>query len=308
MIARIARLGPVLLAGCALAWLLCAPLLAQDAVGVEKLTGTLKKVQDSRKITIGYRDASVPFSFLAGRRQPIGYSIDLCLAIVDEVRTDLNLPDLQVAYFPVNPQTRIALVANGTVDLECGSTTNNTERQKSVAFSPVMFVSGTKLMAKRTARFKDYHDVKGRTVVVTEGTTNEATIKALNAKENLGYKIVSVRDHDLAFQTLDSGQADAWANDDVLLYAYQAQAKNPANFIILGDYLSYDPYGLMFRKDDPAFADLVKRTFEKMAENGELRQTYIRWFQRNLPSGKSLNLAMSAQLVSIFEALGLQPE
>ena len=284
------------------------PVSAQDAIGVEQLTGTLKKIQTTKTVTIGFRDASVPFSYLGPGRKPIGYSIDLCLAIIDEVKAELARDDIQVKYLPVNPQTRIPMVVDGSVDLECGSTTNNTERQKQVAFSPIFFVSGTKLLVKRGSKFKSYRDLRGHSVAITEGTTNEAAIKAINAREGLDIKTVLFRDHDQSFAALASGKVDAWAGDDALLYAQAAESSNPRDFYVLGDYLSYDPYGIMFRRNDPAFAALVKRTFENLAESRELARIYEQWFLRKLPSGRTIGIQMSPQLESIFEALGQPTE
>ncbi len=281
---------------------------AQDAVGVEQLTGTLKKIRTTGAVTIGFRDASVPFSYVGPGRKPIGYSIDLCLAIVEAIKAELSVDDLQVKYLPVNPQTRIPMVVDGIVDLECGSTTNNTERQKQVAFSPIFFVSGTKLLVKRGSKFKTYRDLKGRSVAVTEGTTNEAAINAINARESLGIKTVLFRDHDQSFAALAAGKVDAWAGDDALLYAQAGESANPRDFYVLGDYLSYDPYGIMFRRNDPAFAALIKRTFEQLAESRELARIYEQWFLRKLPSGRRLGIEMSPQLESIFEAMGQPTE
>ena len=277
---------------------------AQDAVGVEKLAGTLAKVRSTGTITLGFRDASIPFSYLGPGRKPIGYSIDLCLAIVDGVKAELGMDDVKVKYLPVNPQTRIPMVADGAIDLECGSTTNNTERQKQVAFSPIFFVSGTKLMVKRGAKFRTYRDLRGRNVAVTEGTTNEAAIRAVNAKEGLGITIVPFRDHDQSFAALSTGKVDAWASDDALLYAQAAESGKSGDYSVLGDYLSYDPYGLMYRRDDPAFAAVVRKTFEELAETRELSRLYDQWFTHKLPSGRTLGIAMSPQLESIFESLG----
>jgi len=277
---------------------------AQDAVGVEKLTGTLAKIRSTGSVTIGYRDASIPFSYLGPGRRPIGYSIDLCLAIVDEIKAELGTDTIQVKYFPVNSQTRIPLVVDGTVDLECGSTTNNLERQKQVAFSPIFFVSGTKLMIKRGAKFRSYRDLKEHTVAVTEGTTNEAAIKAVNAREGLGIKVVEFRDHDQSFAALASGKVDAWAGDDALLYAQAAESKNPGDFVVLGDYLSYDPYGIMFRKNDSQLAAVVTATLHSLAASRELEQTYDKWFLRQLPTGQRLNLPMSAQLAEVIRIMG----
>ena len=277
---------------------------AQDADGVEALTGTLKKVRSAGAITIGFRDASVPFSYLGAGRKPIGYSIDLCLAIVEHVKAELGAEAIAVRYLPVNPQTRIPMVVDGTVDLECGSTTNNAERQKQVAFSPIFFVSGTKLMVKRGSRFRSYRDLKGHAVAVTEGTTNEAALRAVNSKEGLGIDVVPFRDHDQSFAALAAGKVDAWASDDALLYAQAAESANPRGYSVLNDYLSYDPYGVMFRKNDPAFAALVRRTFEQLAESRELSRLYDQWFLHKLPSGRTLGIAISPQLESIFESFG----
>jgi len=277
---------------------------AQDAAGVEVLTGTLQKVKSTKTITIGFRDASVPFSYLGPGRRPIGYSIDLCLAIIDQIKAELGTDAIVVKYLPVNPQTRIPMVADGTVDLECGSTTNNAERQKQIAFSPIFFVSGTKVMVKRGSKLRSYRDLRGRTVAVTEGTTNEAAINAVNSKEGLGINVVPFRDHDQSFAALAAGKVDAWAADDGLLYAQAAESANPRGYAVLDEYLSYDPYGIMFRKNDPAFAVLVRRTFEQLAESRELSRLYDQWFLHKLPSGRALGIAMSPQLESIFESLG----
>ena len=285
-----------------------APAAAQDAAGVGQLAGTLKKVKDTRTITLGFRDASLPFSYLNPARTPIGYSIDLCLAIVEDVRAELGDDTIQVKYVSVNPQNRIPMVAEGAVDLECGTTTNNTERQKLVSFSPIIFVSGTKLLAKRSAKFKSYRDMRNRTVVVTEASTNEAAVKAINAKEKLDISVMLVRDNTQAFDAMDIGKADAWAGDDVILTAAAAEAKRPQDYVVLGDYLSYDPYGIMYRKNDPALDALVKHTFEKLAETRELARLYEQWFVRKLPSGKTLGVSMSPQLRAIFEALGQPTE
>ena len=307
MAIKIRMLGRIALITCA-ACALAAPARAQDAVGVMKLTGTLQKVKSTKTITIGFRDASVPFSYLTAARTPIGYSIDLCLVIVEDIRGELGDDTIQVKYVSVNPQNRIGLVADGAVDLECGTTTNNAERQKQVAFSPIIFLSGTKLLAKRSEKFKSYRDFKGRTVVVTEASTNEAAIKAVNAKENLGINLMAVRDNAQAFEAVDTGKADAWAGDDVVLTATAVESKRPQDYVVLGDFLSYDPYGIMYRKNDPEFGALVKRTFEKLAETRELARIYEQWFMRKLPSGRTLGVTMSPQLRQIFEAMGQPTE
>src|SRR6201987_2078819 len=185
---------------------------------VGKLTGTLAKVNGSGTITLGYREASFPFSYLGPGNQPMGYSIDLCQAIVDEIGRELDKPQLKVAYVAVTPETRIQAVASGKVDLECGSTTNNAERQKQVAFSPIMFVTGTKLMVHRRSGIRTYKDLGGKVVVVTAGTTNEQVMKRLNEKFKIGANVISARDHEESYSLVADGKADTFATEDILLY------------------------------------------------------------------------------------------
>jgi glutamate/aspartate transport system substrate-binding protein len=284
--------------------LLAGAVALPPALGQE-LTGTLKKIKDSGSVVIGYRESSIPFSYLNAARRPIGYSIDLCLEIVEEAKDALGLDDVRIKFVPVTPENRIEMVVSGKIDLECGSTTNNLERQKRVAFSPVIFVSGTKLMVRRPVTVRSYLDLKGKTVAVTAGTTNQAAIKVLSDKQKLGMHFAVAKDHAQAFALVEKGRADAFATDDVLLYGLIAQSGRQKEFQVIGDFLSYDPYGIMYRKDDPEFAAVVRDAFERLATSRELEQTYNKWFLLKLPSGEKLNLAMSAQLRSIFEILGL---
>ena len=281
---------------------------AQDSVGVEQLSGTLKKIKTTRTVAIGYRDASVPFSYLSAARQPIGYSIDICTEIVEDIRGELGDDTIQVKYVAVDTQTRIPRVVDGTIDLECGTTTNNAERRKQVAFSPITFVSGTKLLVKRSSKLRSYRDLKGRTVAVTPASTNEAAIKSLNAKEGLNITIQVMPGNPQAFEAVDAGKADAWAGDDAVLFATVAETKNPRDFSVLDEFLSYDPYGIMYRKNDPALDMLVKHSFERLAQTRELARIYEQWFVRKLPSGRTLGISMSPQLEGIFEALGQPTE
>ena len=286
------------------AGLLGAALLAAPAFAQE-LTGTLKKVKDSGTITIGHRETSVPFSYLDEKQQPIGYSMDLCMAIVEEVKKELMMPTLIVKYNPVTSQTRIPLMSNGTVDIECGSTTNNLTRQKQVAFAPVTFVTGTKLLAKKSSKIKSYKDLKNKTVVVTQGTTNERTIKALSDKENLNIKFLNAKDHAESFLTVESGRAVAFSMDDVLLYGLIAKAKKPKDFEVIGDYLSYDPYGIMFRKNDSDFAVVANRALSKLMASGEINKIYEKWFVDKLPSGEVIGMPMSPLLKAGFQLQAL---
>jgi glutamate/aspartate transport system substrate-binding protein len=279
--------------------------LAQPARAADELTGTLKKIRDTGVITLGYRESSIPFSFLNPAGRPIGYSIDLCKEIVDEVSAELGDREIEVKYKPVTSVSRIPAVVSGEIDLECGSTTSNHIRQREVAFSPVFFVAGTKLLVKRGSQINSYRNLRDKTVVVTAGTTNEDVMRALDEKQKLGIKLVVAKDHAASFALLASGAADAFATDDVLLYGLIATAANGADYKVVGDYLSYDPYGLMYRKDDPAFADVVQRTFERLAESREIVRLYDTWFQRRLPSGERLDIPMSPQLEEFFHLIGL---
>jgi glutamate/aspartate transport system substrate-binding protein len=286
---------------------LTAPLRASEDNIPAVLSGTLKKVHDARAITIGFREASFPFSFVRpGAQRPLGYSIDLCLGIVDEVVRELHGETIRVAYVPVTSDTRIEAVKSGAVDLECGSTTGNFERQKSVAFSPIIYVAGTKLLVKRTSGIGSYRDLGGKTLVVTSGTTNEAAMKQVNDKYRLGITIVSARDHDESYAMLVDGKADAFATDDVLLYGFIASKKASATLAVVGDFITYEPYGIMFRRDDPLMADAVTRAFATMAQTRALASTYRRWFLQPAPTGELLNLPMSVQLTEVFRGMGAE--
>lgn len=285
-------------AAAVLACLLAVPATAQE------LAGTLRKIKDSGTITIGHRENSIPFSYLDERQQPIGYSMDICAAVIEEVKKELGLATLAVKYNPVTSQTRIPLMANGTIDIECGSTTNTLTRQKQVAFAPITFITGTKLLVKKSAKVKSYKDLKNKAVVVTQGTTNERVIKALSEKDNLGIKFLNAKDHAESFLTVESGRAVAFSMDDILLYGLVAKAKNPRDYEVVGDYLSYDPYGLMYRINDDAFGVVIRRAIARLYGepgqcNGPIKALYRKWFVNKLPSGESLNLPMSPLLEAV---------
>jgi glutamate/aspartate transport system substrate-binding protein len=286
---------------------LTAPPPASEENTSAVLSGTLQTVSNSGVITIGYRDASFPFSFIKqGSAKPLGYSIDLCLAVVDEVVRELNGTQIRVAYQPVTSETRIDAVASGKVDLECGSTTSNAQRQKSVAFSPIIYVAGTKLLVKRASGIGSYEDLGGKTLVVTSGTTNEAAMRSLNDKYQLGITIVAARDHDESYAMLASGKADAFATDDVLLYGFIAAKKAEAAMAVVGDFITYEPYGIMFRKDDPMMTAAVTRTFQGLARSRSLTAIYRKWFLQPAPTGERLNLPMSVQLSELFRSMGAE--
>jgi glutamate/aspartate transport system substrate-binding protein len=270
--------------------LLAVPAAAQE------LTGTLKKIKDSGTITIGHRETSIPFSYLDDKQQPIGYSMDICAAVVEEVKKELGLAQLAVKYNPVTPSTRIPLISNGTIDIECGSTTNTLTRQKQVGFAPITFITGTKLLVKKSAKIKSYKDLRNKTVVVTQGTTNERVIKALSDKDNLNIKFLNAKDHGESFLTVESGRAVAFSMDDILLYGLIAKAKNPKDYEVVGDYLSYDPYGMMYRKGDEDFGVVIRRAIGKLMATGDINKLYNKWFLEKLPSGESMGVPMSPLL------------
>ena len=288
-----------------LAVALAASLLAVFAASAQELTGTLKKIKDTKSVTLGYRESSIPFSYINRAGEPIGYSIDLCNAVVDEISRELEGIEIAVKYQPVTSATRIPAIRNGEVDLECGSTTANFERKKEVAFSPIFFVAGTKLLVPRSSKIGSYRDLRDKTIVVTAGTTNEAAVRAISEKQHLGIKLLVDKDHSESFAMLKEGRADAFATDDVLLYGLVATTHSSDQFQVVGEYLSYDPYGLMYRKDDPDFTAIVDRTFTHLAESRQIVQLYNKWFQQRLPTGETLDLPMSAQLEEIFRVEGV---
>jgi ABC-type amino acid transport substrate-binding protein len=276
---------------------------AADTYAPATLSGTLAKVRDAGSIAIGYRESSVPFSYLDARKRPIGYSIELCKQLVSAIEASIDKP-LNIQWVPVTSDNRIDAVASGRVDLECGSTTSNVERQKRVAFSPIFFVAGTKVMVKRGSPITSFRDLAGKKVVVTAGTTNEKAMHALNDKFNLGMQLQVVNDHAQGFAQVASGQADAFATDDVLLYGLIAENKGKGGaYQVIGDYLSYDPYGIMYRKNDPQLAQVIRDAFQQLAADGEMERQYKRWFLQRLPSGTSLDMPMSAQLEGIIETM-----
>lgn len=296
--ARAALLAAVVLTGLTG---LAVPAQAQE------LTGTLAKARATGAITLGYRESSVPFSYLNARKEPIGYSIELCRALVTSIEDAVNR-SLAIKWVPVTSDSRIDAVASGKVDLECGSTTSNLERQKRVSFSPTMFVSGTKVLVKKGSPIKSFRDLAGKKVAVTAGTTNEKTLRELSEKFKLGINLLVTPDHAESFGLVKSGQADAFATDDVLLYGLIAQDAAKANYEVVGDFLSYDPYGIMYRKDDPQLNKVVVDAFQVLAEDGEIERQYKRWFLRKLPTGESIDLPMSAQLETIIQTMSVKAE
>jgi glutamate/aspartate transport system substrate-binding protein len=287
-------------------WLLAGCLLATAAsaqTGGEGLSPTLAGIKSRHVVRLGYRESSPPFSFLDQANRPIGYSLELCEAIVDEISVEVDDPNLKIEYVKVTSDDRIPAVLQGKIDLECGSTTANAERARQVAFSPLMFVAGTKLMVPKDSTISAPKDLQGKTVVVTKGTTNEQAMHSVDKKFGLGLNIIASPDHEQSYQMLVDGKADAFATDDILLYGLIARHKSQDKFRVTGDYLSYDPYGIMFRKGEPQLAAVVERTFRKLGTNHDLIPLYNKWFVARLPTGEKLNVAISPQLEDAFKAL-----
>jgi len=285
----LARLALALAASAALA----APALALD--------GTLKKIKDSGSITIGHRDASIPFSYYDDKQMPIGYAMDLCYRVVDALRTELKMPKIDIKYQLVTSANRIPLMANGTIDLECGSTTNNLERQKQVWFTITHFVTANRFVAKRSANLRKLDDLKGKTVVSTAGTTNIKQITQLNAERNLGASIVSANGHPEAFLMVETGRAAAFVMDDILLYSLVATSKNPGEYEISADALSVEPYGIMVRKDDAAFKKVVDAAMVNTFKSGAINGIYNKWFLTAIPpKGVNLNVPMGAAFKKVI--------
>ncbi len=278
-----------------------AALLAAAAMtasaNAQQLTGTLKKIKDTGSIVVGHRESSIPFSYYDDKQRVVGYAVDLCLKIVDAVKDHLKMKTINVKYNPVTSATRIPLMANGTIDLECGSTTNNLARQKQVSFTITHFVTATRFVSKKADKLKTLSDLKGKTVVSTSGTTNIKLATELNVEKKLGMNIIAAKDHAEAFLTVQTGRAAAFFMDDILLYSLVATSKNPKDFDISNDALSVEPYAIMVRRDDPAFKKVVDAAMVKIFTGGEINGIYEKWFLKPIPpKGVNLNVPMSAQM------------
>jgi glutamate/aspartate transport system substrate-binding protein len=285
---------------------LSAPPTADADILPATLAGTLAKVRASGTITLGYRDASFPFSYVRpDKPEPMGYSIDLCKGVVAEMIREFQGAAVKIVFASVTSDTRIDAVMSNKVDLECGSTTDNIERRKSVAFSPLIFVAGTKLLDRRDSGIRTLRDLTGKTLVVTSGTTNEKAMRNANDKYKLGINIVSAADHEVSYDMLASGKADAFATDDVLLNGLIVSHNASATMQVVGDFLTYEPYALMYRKDDPQMSGLVRRAFAAMASDGELVANYHKWFLSPTPTGEDIELPMSLQLTEALRAMGV---
>lgn len=296
-------------------WALVAGLLAMGSVAaqprtapaVAPFTGTLQKIYETGVIRLGHRENSPPFAFLDAQRRPIGYSLDLCDIVVEQVG-ELLRQSPRVEYVPVSPTNRFDLVRSGAVDLECGSTTASAERRSAFGFSPPIFVTGTKLLVKRGSGIRSLRDLQGKTVVLTSGTVHADTVPRLAQRQKVAIQFVFAPDHDASFKILAEGQADAFANDDIQLYGAIALRNAASDYRVVGDLLTYADYALMFRRGDAEFAEVVNQAFERMAGTGEVRAIYRRWFERRLPDGANLKVPMSPHLEHVFKLQGLSSD
>lgn len=284
---------------------LALPVWAQPIIG--PLSPTMANIKATKSVRLGYRESSPPLSFLNQANQPIGYSLEICEAIVEEIGTEVDEPNLKIDYVKVTSDDRIEAVLQKKIDLECGSTTASPERAKIVAFSPMIYLSGTKLMVPRVSTVRELKDLAGKSIVVTKGTTNEEAIRQLDKKFALNLNIATSEDHEQSYQMLADGKVDAFATDDILLYGLIARHKAQDKFRVTGDYLSYDPYGIMFRKGEPQVTQAVERAMRKLASNQDLIPLYKKWFVSRLPTGERLNVPISTQLEDAFRILDSSP-
>lgn len=290
------KLLPSVLSAAVAAALFAAPVFAQESA-------TLKKIKDTGSITLGHRESSIPFSYYDDKQQVIGYSQEMMLKVVAAIKADLKLAKLDTKLMPVTSANRITLVQNGTVDIECGSTTNNTERQKQVSFSNTIFIIGTRLQVRADSGIKDFGDLAGKNVVTTAGTTSERLLRKMNEDKKMGMNVISAKDHGEAFLTLETGRAVAFMMDDALLYGEMAKARKPADWVVVGTAQSKEAYGCMLRKDDPGFKKVVDDAIAKTMSSGEADKIYAKWFMSPVPpKGLNLNMVMSDEMKALYKA------
>jgi len=262
----------------------------------------LKRIKERGTINMGHRESSVPFSYIGNDGKPQGYSIDLCMKFIDAIKAEVEMPDLKINLVPVTSQTRIALMANGTIDLECGSTTNNLTRQKQVDYLPTTFITGTKIASKKGSGITEIEDLEGKTVALSLGTTNEKAIKRVAEANGISIKTLMVKDHPQGWLSVETGRADAYASDDVLLYGLVSKSKNPGDFQVTGRFLSFDPYGIMVPQNDSLYRRLGTATLADMMRSGEIHKIYDKWFN---PGPTGINMPMSDTLRTAFEIQAL---
>ena len=282
--------------------MIAAGTLCASAQAAEPLTGTLQKIKDTGVITLGVRDSSIPFNYNLGGVRQVGYSYDINMKIVEAIKDQLKRPNLQVKEIPITSQNRITLLQNGTIDIECGSTTNNLERQKQASFTTSIFIIGTRIMVKKDGGIKDWADLKGKNVVTTAGTTSERLLRKMNDDQKLGMNIISTKDHGQSFLTLESGRAVAFMMDDALLYGERAKAKNPNDWIVVGKPQSRESYGCMIRKDDAPFKKLADHVITGLMKDGQINTMYTKWFMQPVPpKGLNLDFPLSEDMKALFK-------
>ena len=285
----------MLLSGLAISMLCANPTPAQD------LSGALKKIKETGAITLGHRESSVPFSYYDDKQQVVGYAMELCNRIVDAVKSELKLAKLEVNLNPVTSATRIPLIANGTVDLECGSTTNNVEREKQVSFTITHFVTANRFVSKKAGNLKTVEDLRGKTIVSTSGTTNIKQITEINGQKGLNLNILAAKDHAEAFLMVETGRAAAFVMDDILLYSLVAGSKAPGDYVISADALSVEPYGIMLPRGDASFKKVVDEEMISTYRSGAINAIYDKWFLKPIPpKAINLNVPMSASFKKVI--------
>lgn len=254
---------------------------------------TLSKIRETQTITLAYREASLPFSYLDTNKKPIGYAVDLCLKIADAVRRELKLNRLNITFVPVTPSTRIPVIADGKADLECGSTTNNAERRRQVAFTIPHFVAAARMVVRADSGIRNWADLRGKRVVTTRGTTSVKLLTERDKVRSLGLQLIEGRDHAESFAMVEKGEAEAFPMDDVLLFGLRANSREPDRFIIVGDALSAEPYAIMMRKGDAPFKAVVDREMGRIIQDGEIYKLYDKWFKSPIPpKGVNMNMAI----------------
>ena len=279
-----------------------AALLLTSAVSYADGSPVLDRIKERGQINMGHRESSVPFSYIGEDGKPQGYSIDLCMKFIDAIKAEIEMPDLEINLVPVTSQTRIALMANGTIDLECGSTTNNLTRQKQVDYLPVTFITGTKIASKKGSGITEIEDLEGKTIALSLGTTNEKAIKRVAEEKGINIKTNMVKDHPQGWLAVETGRADAYASDDVLLYGLISKSKNPDDYQVTGRFLSYDPYGIMVPQNDSLYRRLGTVTLADLMRSGEAKKIYDKWFN---PGPTNINMPMSDTLMKAFEIQAL---
>jgi len=288
--------------------LLAPALLALSSLALAQTPTTLDKVKANGSISVAYRESSIPFSYLGADGHPVGFGWEVCGKIVEQVKKATGRADLKVTTQAVTSQNRIPLLQNGTIDIECGSTTNNSERAKQVAFATNYFYTGTRFLVRSESPVKSIADLKSKKVVSTTGTTNYQVLRKLNAEQNLGFELMTAKDHAESALLVQQQRADAFGMDDILLYGLRASAANPAELAVVGEAIQVEPYAIMLRRDDPAFKKLVDDTLAALIRSGEFEALYKKWFQSPIPpKGINLNAPMSKELQENLKALSDKP-